>query len=307
MIDSVIKNGHVTLTQACRWFEISRQAYYQMKKQRQVRQSEDEQILEWVRDIRARHPKMGGRKLFNELQPLLKEAGFKRGRDNFFSLLRQNDHLVPHKRSGRRTTWSGWWRCPNRLDDVTVITPNQVWVADITYISSEQGFLYLALVTDLFSRFILGYDLSASLAVEGALRALDQAITIAQPPQGLIHHSDHGVQYTCHAYRDRLRQHQYLSSMGEVGNCYDNAVAERVNGILKLEYRLEALFPSFETAMLATDQAVWLYNYERPHFSLGLRKPVDVHFPAHRGRTTAQKLTTSEGVSHLENAVNGDE
>jgi len=286
----------LTVTEACDWYGISRQAYYQAKARRQAREKEDEQLIEWIQDIRSRHPKMGMRKLHNELKPHLEKAAFKRGRDQLFDLLRENDLLVPQKRSGKRTTWSGWWRCPNLLDEVTVTAPNQVWVADITYITTENGFRHLALVTDLYSRCIVGYDLSDSLAVEGALRALDQALAMAQPPLGLIHHSDHGVQYTCHAYRDRLRQHQCLSSMGEVGNCYDNAVAERVNGILKLEYGLDSLFPSDDIAQIATDQAVWLYNYERPHFSLGLKKPADVYFSNYRGITTAEESTTSEGA-----------
>ena len=156
--------------------------------------------------------------------------------------------------------------------------PNQAWVSDITYIDTEQGFGYLALVTDVYSRRIMGYDFCPTLAVEGALRALRMACRTAQGSLvGLIHHSDHGVQYTCHAYPQLLGQHQMRSSMGEVGNCYDNALAERVNGILKLEYGLEFRFVSFAQAAQAVKQAVWLYNHERPHLSLAYRKPHAVY------------------------------
>ena len=155
----------------------------------------------------------------------------------------------------------------------------QAWVCDITYLETEEGFCYLALVTDAYSRYIVGFDVSTSLAVEGALRALEMAI--AQAPstlKGLVHHSDHGIQYTCHAYSDRLNHLGILSSMGQVGNCYDNAKAERVNGILKIEYRLGGLFVDVKQAELATRQAIWLYNYERPHLSLLYQRPADIHF-----------------------------
>jgi putative transposase len=153
-------------------------------------------------------------------------------------------------------------------------------VSDITYVATEDGFAYLALVTDLFSRRIIGYDLCATLAVEGALRAFNMAVNHAGGPQainGLIHHSDHGIQYVCHAYRNRLQQCGVKLSMGEVGNCYDNAVAERVNGILKIEYGLDDCFVSHHHARQATREAIWLYNHERPHLSLNYNKPHDVY------------------------------
>ena len=149
---------------------------------------------------------------------------------------------------------------------------------DLTYILTEKGFVYLALVTDLYSRRIMGYDLSLSLSVEGAARAVQMAITQAGHPwDGLIHHSDHGVQYTSEPYRALLGRHHIRSSMGEVGNCYDNAVAERVNGILKLEYGLAETFVDLAQAQRAVEQAVWLYNHERPHLALNYQKPYQVY------------------------------
>ena len=236
------------------------------------------QIIQKVQEIRQRHPRMGGRKLLHELSPHLEAEGLTIGRDRFFELLAQHDLLVPPLRQQRRTTWSGFWRCPNRLIDLTLSRVQQLWVCDITYLQTENGFCYLSLVTDAFSRFIVGFDLSPSLAVEGALRALDMAIAQASGSlRGLIHHSDHGVQYTCPRYRQRLASFHILSSMGDVGNCYDNALAERVNGILKIEYLLGDLFLDFDHACRATQQAIWLYNHERPHYSLHFLKPVDVH------------------------------
>lgn len=242
--------------------------------------AEAQLILQLVQGLRQRHPRMGGRKLHHQLLQPLAALGITRGRDALFDLLRIHNLLVPTRRSHRRTTQAGLWRCPNLLTDLTVSHVHQVWVGDITYITTEEGFVYLALLTDVFSRFIVGFDLSSSLAVEGCRRALDQAIaqTNGCDLTGLIHHSDHGVQYTAWPYRQRLQQVSILSSMGEVGNCYENALAERVNGILKCEYGLDDLFVDKEHAQKAVQEAVWLYNYERPHLALNYDKPAQIYF-----------------------------
>lgn len=266
------------MTQICHWFGISRQAHYQQRQRSAQTAATEEQVVAQVQALRQRHPQMGGRKLLHELRPHLQAAGIQLGRDAFFDLLARHDLLVPVRRQARRTTWSGHWRCPNRLIDLTLAQVQQLWVCDITYLETEQGFCYLSLLTDAFSRFIVGYDVSASLAVEGALRALEMAVAQATPPlAGLIHHSDHGIQYTCHRYRNRLAELGILSSMGEIGNCYENPQAERVNGILKLEYRLGDRLLDDNHAFLASSQAIWLYNVERPHLALGYRKPIEVH------------------------------
>lgn len=244
------------------------------------REAENQLVVELVQGIRQRHPRMGGNKLLHELQKPMTAIGISRGRDAFFDILRENDLLVPKKRSCRHTTRSGLWRCDNLLADMEVIRVHQAWVADITYLLTECGFVYLALITDVYSRFIVGSDLSSSLAAEGCLRALKQAISRARREalNGTIHHSDHGVQYTAWPYRDQLREVGMDSSMGEVGNCYENPLAERVNGILKDEYSLGDIFVNIDHAAKATEDAVWLYNYERPHLSLGKRKPAEVYF-----------------------------
>ena len=265
---------------ACRWFGISSQAYYQAQKRQLQRAAEDHLLLELVRGWRQRHPRLGCRKLYHELQAPMAALGIARGRDALFALLRTHHLLVPVKRSRRRTTRSGLWRCANLLAGLKLVRVHQVWVADITYLAIEQGFVYLALLTDAFSRFIVGYDLSSSLAAEGCLRALHRAVS--QPSQdslqGLIHHSDHGVQYTAWPYQEQLQQVGMLPSMGEVGNCYENALAERMNGILKCEYGLDDLFVNHEQADNAVREAVWLYNYERPHLALNYCKPAEIYF-----------------------------
>jgi len=277
---SATEHGQVSKQSARDWYGISRQAYYQARRRQMQREAEDELLLEMVRELRQHHPRIGGRKLHHLLQEPMAQAGITRGRDALFDLLRAHDLLVPTKRSRRRTTRPGLWRCPNRLTDLVVEDVNQAWVSDITYIQTEQGFVYLSLITDAFSRYIVGYDLSTSLAAEGALRALHRAVkqTNGADLTGLIHHSDHGVQYTARPYFDQLQSASILSSMGEVGNCYENALAERMNGILKCEYFLDSLFVDFEQAQFAVRQAIRLYNFERPHWSLDLQCPADVYF-----------------------------
>lgn len=247
--------------------------------QRHQQQARDAAVvLELVRTIRCQHPRMGGRKLYHLLQPKLRARDIHLGRDRFFDLLRAHDLLVRPKKRTYRTTWPGKWRCDNLLATAEITRANQAWVCDLTYITTETGFAYLALVTDRYSRRILGYDLSRSLCLEGAARALQMAITqVAQPLEGLLHHSDHGTQYTSAPYRQLLAQHGLRSSMGEVGNCYDNAVAERVNGILKLEYGLDDSFVNLSQAQCAVTQAVWLYNHDRPHLSLAYHTPMYVY------------------------------
>lgn len=260
------------------WVGVTRQAAYQHRQRLFKREAEEEAIVVQIQKIRQRHPRMGTRKLQQQLQPWLKAHGLEIGRDCLFALLRGRGLLLKPPRRRRRTTWPGQWRCRNLLAEATITRPNQAWVSDITYVETEEGFRYLSLVTDAYSRRIMGYDLSDSLAVEGTIRALRQAIRQAQGRvKGLIHHSDHGIQYTCHAFRKELDKWCIRPSMGEVGNCYDNALAERVNGILKLEYGLEYLFVSGKQAKRALREAVWLYNYDRPHLALNYLKPHDVY------------------------------
>jgi len=270
---------HVTMAEACKWFNISRQAHYQGLKRYLKREAENELIVGLVKAIRQQHPRMGGRKLHHKLQAPMAALEIHRGRDAFFDILRQEDLLVAYKRSRRRTTYAGWRRYPNLIKDLEITRTNQVWVGDITYITTEEGFVYLALLTDVFSRFIVGYDVSSSLAVEGSLRALDNAIGNAaeEELENLIHHSDHGVQYTALLYQDHMQEVSMKASMGEVGNCYDNALAERVNGILKNEYYLDALFLNLEHAHEAVKETIDLYNYDRPHLSLGMATPADLY------------------------------
>lgn len=267
-----------SMTKLCGWYAISRQAHYQMRQRHAKRAEEEKIIIEHVHTFRQKHFRMGTRKLWKELPACLEKTDITIGRDQLFDLLRREGLLVPPLRNQHRTTWAGSWRCENLLADATIDRPNQAWVSDITYIQTEDFFCYLVLITDVFSRRIMGFNLSDSLAVDGLQAALDMALkTVGKSVKGLILHSDHGIQYTCPTFRKYLKPHGIRSSMGAVGNCYDNALAERMNGILKTEYGLGGLFVSQQHALQAVQQAVFLYNFERPHLALDYQKPDQVY------------------------------
>ena len=154
-----------------------------------------------------------------------------------------------------------------------VTAPNQVWVSDITYIRTVKGFCYLALITDLYSRKIVGYDISDSLELTGCLRALKKALASARPAAGLVHHSDRGIQYCSKQYVSELQKRKVKISMTEENHCYENAVAERVNGILKDEFYLDQCFVNTHNAKIATKNAIQIYNNKRLHLSLGYKTP----------------------------------
>lgn len=268
---------------------LTRQGYYQARQRLELRDERQEKALALVRELRAELPRLGTRKLYHERYEQFR--GLNIGRDALFSVLRDEDMLIPRRRRGPRTTDSrhGLRLYRNLLKDPetgTLYRPeraNEVFVADITYLETLEGFRYLALLTDAYSRKIVGYDLSASLSIEGSLRALDMALkqTNAAERRGLIHHSDRGVQYCSRAYVDRLEGAAARVSMASRGNCYENALAERVNGILKQELSLGDVFATGAHAQCVVSEAVRLYNERRPHLALAYRKPSQVH-AAHR-------------------------
>jgi len=187
---------------------------------------------------------------------------------------------VPQRRRYHVTTNSRhpWERCKNLIKDKPPTQPNEQYVSDITYIKTEEGHVYLSLVTDRYSRAIVGYDVSRSLAVEGSLRAYKRALRQrGKSKVKTIHHSDRGVQYSCHDYIRVSKQHGVETSMTEENHVYENALAERVNGILKTEFGLCKRLKSFEAAQKLVAQSIDLYNNYRPHLSLGYKTPASVH------------------------------
>jgi putative transposase len=258
---------------------MSRQNYYAARRLRKRREIDEGLVLELVRRERRMQPRLGGRKLLHLIERDLEEAGVSIGRDRFFELLAEHDMLVEPRRGTPRTTCSR--HClpvfRNLLAGMALTGPNQAWVSDLTYIRTAEGFLYAALITDAWSRKIVGFHIGDSLEAEGCLAALDMAL--ADLPGGMhpVHHSDRGCQYASHLYVGRLQGRGLPVSMTETMHCYENAKAERVNGILKQEYEMGATFRTKRQAAGAFEQAVQLYNHRRPHTSLGYRFPADVH------------------------------
>lgn len=228
--------------------------------------------------MRSEQPRVGTRKLHKRIKPTLNQEGIRYGRDKLFELLRERRQLVKPKRRYRQTTHSrhGYAVAPNLFKSTEVTKPNQVYVSDITYVSVRGGFAYLFLVTDAYSRRIMGYHLSRDLSHHSALLALAMAARRANV-QGVIHHSDRGCQYCCHEYIKQLNRLQMHSSMTDENHCYQNAIAERLNGILKDEFDIDQVFPDFDTARLKVAKSILIYNTKRDHWSLELQTPDEVY------------------------------
>ena len=252
-------------------FGTTRQAYHKRQKVTIQRFLEEQAICDAVRAIRRSQPRVGGRKL----QRMLAEMEFQIGRDKLFDILRKYKLLVKPRRNYRKTTNSfhRFRKHPNRIKELEVTRANEVHVSDITYLDTLEGFCYLALVTDLYSRKIVGWDLSQSLAVEGCQRALRMALRAVKNPKTLIHHSDRGIQYCSNGYVDTLNKHEIKISMTEEGHVYENAIAERLNGILKTEFLLGEKLQSFRVAKQLVQQSIKIYNQQRLHTSLDYQTP----------------------------------
>ena len=223
---------------------------------------------------------MGGKKLFTLLHNDIISLGKGIGRDKFFDVLRQADLLVKRRRRYARTTNSHqrFRVYQNLLQEVKPQAPHQAWVCDITYVRLiGDRFVYLFLITDAYSRKIVGWELQDNLGLAGAIKAVNMAIQQCPQTSTVIHHSDRGFQYCSHQYVNKLKQRGILISMAEAGNCYENAMAERMNGILKEEYSLGERFANYAQALRATREGIRNYNEQRPHWSLDLKIPAQVH------------------------------
>jgi len=259
----------------CKIFDISRQGYYKGKKAKVKASLNEEIIIDLVREKRKRMPRIGGVKLYKLLKSDLNISGIRIGRDKFFEILRKHRMLVKRKKRYAKTTDSNhrFKIYKNLIKEKEEINPDEVYVSDITYIRTEENFCYLSLITDYSSRKIVGYDLSDSLSIEGSLRAIRMAIKGKGEMPGLIHHSDRGIQYCSKQYTELLTKHKISISMSEKGNPYENAIAERVNGILKDEFLLSETFKNKEEAMKAVKEAIKTYNELRPHMSINYKTP----------------------------------
>jgi putative transposase len=260
----------------------TRQNYYKQRRVRQRLAIDEALILELVSRERARQPWLGARKLLWLIEAELSDAGIALGRDRFFHLLRRHELLIEHRARAVRTTDSahGYRTYPNLARNLALSGPHQLLLSDITYLRTMEGFVYLALVSDGYSRCIVGYDCSDSLEMEGVLRALRVALRQLPRGAGAVHHSDRGSQYCSGPYILRLRRRGVAISMTEENHCYENAQAERLNGILKQEYGLGLTFSAKAQVAGAVREAVMLFNHHRPHSSLSYRTPISVHVSA---------------------------
>lgn len=270
----------VTVSAICRKLGMSRQNYYARRVRRQEREVDGKFVIELVQQERGNHPRLGTRKLHHLLRGAMEKAGVELGRDGLFTLLREADLLVGRlPRDWVRTTCSshGLPVHPNLIRELEVRQPNEVWVVDLTYLRTDEDFMFLALVTDKASRKIVGYHCGETLAASGCVAALRMAL--AGLPEGArpIHHSDRGTQYCSREYLLILSERGLPISMTEKNHCAENALAERMNGILKGEYGLGGRMRSKEHAREAAREAITLYNERRPHGSLGFRTPSEAH------------------------------
>ena len=251
-----------------------------MEKRRLRSDIDSEIILTYVKMIRKQQPRIGTRKLYSLLQDVLESNGIKCGRDKLFALLRNNDLLVKRRRRRIHTTDSdhAFKKYPNLIKDYAPNGPEQIWVSDITYLSTKCGFAYLSLVTDQYSKRIMGHHISDTLEAKGPLKALKMAfINRTHPGSNLIHHSDRGIQYCCKDYIGLLERNGIVVSMSSKGNPYENAVAERVNGVLKSEFYLDRLFENHTQVRLIVKEVIKTYNTQRPHASCDYLTPEKAH------------------------------
>lgn len=269
----------VGLEKLCRLFGKTRQAYYDHSRRASGEQLQEALIVDLVKTVRVDLPKIGGNKLLIILTDAFTSHNISMGRDRFFRLLRKYDLLVKRKKRYARTTMSDhhFKKWPDLTTQLQLTSIEQLWVSDITYLSTKNGFIYLSLITDAYSHKIIGYHLSQHLKAQGCLIALHKAIATLHTGTPVIHHSDRGIQYCCNEYTELLQNAGIAISMTQSGSPYDNAVAERANGILKTELGLDQVFTGYSDAVPAVHRAISSYNHLRPHMSCSNLTPEIAH------------------------------
>ena len=287
----------------CRLFGYSKQAYYKSLSKQTLEPLWEQQVQKMVLQIRAALPRLGTRKLYHLLQKDMHQDGIKMGRDKLFNLLGRKGLLVYKKKKYTKTTNSKHWlkKYPNLASGLLLHKPEQLWVADITYLQTKTGHEYLHLITDAYSKKIMGYELSENLKAESTLRALDMAVKNRKYKHQLIHHSDRGLQYCSSLYTNKLKENGIKISMTEQYDPYENAVAERVNGILKDEFGLDEIFETNKALHKQLKQAIALYNNLRPHLSIKMLTPEMAHRQTTIKPKTWKKKTPEKTISRVQN------
>jgi putative transposase len=262
----------------CSLFGHSRQGWYETIQRESGQQMAEVIVLKLVKEIRGELPRAGVPKLHHMLAESLALHDIKMGRDALYRLLGEHGELIRCRRRKPYTTNSNhpYRKYPNLIRDMLLTYPGQLWVSDITYLRMKEKFCYLSIVTDAYSHKIIGYHLNASLHSDGPIHALEKAIQ-SKRGRSLVHHSDRGTQYCCADYVRLLDRYNIRISMTEKGDPYENAIAERVNGILKGEFMLNKTFSTFTEAELAVNNAVEKYNTIRPHSSCDNLTPIEAY------------------------------
>lgn len=272
---------HIALAKLCGWFGVTRQAFYQNNWNDVATSFETELIIQQVQNIRNNHPKIGTRKLYEMLQLFIKEHHIKMGRDALFTILSSNNMLIRKRKRKMQTTQSyhRFRKYPNLIKDFIPTAINQLWVSDITYWKVNEKYNYISFITDAYSRKIVGYNVAETLEAIESVQALQMAFSASEAESHLqlTHHSDRGIQYCCNQYIKLLQDYKVNISMTEKGDPLENAIAERLNGIMKMEYLENYNVRTIKEAKALLKKVVGLYNNERPHMSIGNLTPNQMH------------------------------
>ena len=269
-----------SIQELCNVFGKSRQAYYKNHQKEMMEEFYADLIQEEVLRIRQYMPRIGSKKLYHMMKSFLVKNNIKKGRDAFISVLRERDLMVKKKRYKKKTTNSNhpFKKYSNLTFNLVPTKANQLWVSDITYIRFGRTFYYLSIITDAYSRKIVGWYLSEDLKAEGSIKALKMALqTLPENHTGLIHHSDRGIQYCSKAYIKTLLKKKIRISMTQNGDPYENILAERINRTIKEEFLDEFVFLNYEEAKRITKMSVKTYNNLRPHSSVDYLTPNEAH------------------------------
>ena len=269
----------ISITSVSRQLGYSKQAYYKSKTNQQKKNCYRTMAKQKVLEVRKQLPRLGTRKLYHLLAGDFKKEHIAVGRDKLFSILREEQLLIIKKKRYTKTTDSKHWmhKYPNLIKGLQLMHPEQIWVADITWLAIKSNYCYLHLITDAYSKKIMGYELSDSLNATNTIKALNMALRNRKYTTPLIHHSDRGLQYCSAGYTKLLTDNNVDISMTQDGSPYDNAIAERVNGILKDEFGLDDTFENMEQAKSEVKQSIDLYNRLRPHLSNTMLTPIEMH------------------------------
>ena len=259
-------------------FGIDRQVYYRSIRRKRLKQDKASEVIKLIGKLRIQMPRIGTRKMYYLLEEPLRKL--KIGRDRFFDILRANHLLIKPKRSYHITTNSHhrFRKHKNLINDLTIHRPEQVWVSDITYIGRRDKPCYLSLITDAYSKQIVGYYVADNLNTESSLHALKMAIKQRENKnQPLIHHSDRGLQYCSDEYQKMLIKNHIQCSMTQNSDPYENAIAERINGILKQEFNIDKFYLDLKASKQLVKESIEIYNNHRPHLSNHLLTPKQMH------------------------------